>query len=323
MTKPNHRVRAGIIGAGHMGRYHVAAYSELFNVDLVGVCDVNPQKAELAAAPFGVPTYTDYRQLFGKVDVVSVAVPTHLHYEVARDLLEHGIHVLLEKPVCPTLEQARDLFRIAGERDLALHIGHVERFNGATQEMKKIVEQPYLVESRRFGPWTGRITDAGVVLDLLIHDLDIVLNLVDRPVVKLDVQGQKIRSEFEDLVTVQMQFDTGTQATMLASRVSEEKIRTLTVHQPNAYVFLDYSNQEIHIHRQAGSSVAMTSQHLSYRQESIIERLFVHKGNPLKFEIQHFIEHATDKSKRKVNVDQELRSLAVALRLLELLKDGQ
>lgn len=314
------RVRAGIIGAGHMGRYHVAAYSELFNVELVGVCDVDPQKAEAAAAPFGLPVFTDYRDLFGKVDAVSVAVPTHLHYEVARDVLEHGIHVLLEKPITPSLAEADSLFRLATERDLVLHIGHVERFNGAIQEMKKIVDRPYLVESRRIGPWTGRITDAGVVLDLLIHDLDIVLNLVDRPVRKLVVQGRTIRSEFEDLVTVQMEFDTGTLATMLASRVSEEKIRTLNVHQANAYISLDYSNQEIHIHRQAGSSSALTSQHLKYRQESIIERLFVHKGNPLKFEIQHFLEHATDKSKRDLNVDNELRSLTVALQVLDQLK---
>jgi predicted dehydrogenase len=316
-------VRAGIIGAGHMGRYHVAAYSELYHVDLVGVCDIDPKKTELAAAPFELPTYTDYHDLFGKVDVVSIAVPTHLHYPIARDVLEHGIHVLLEKPITPTLDEARDLFRIAGERDLVLHVGHVERFNGAVQEMKKIVDRPYLVESRRIGPWTGRINDAGVVLDLLIHDLDIVLNLVGGEVVKLDVQGRKIRSDFEDLVTVQMEFESGTLATMLASRVSEEKIRTLTVHQPKAYVFLDYSSQEIHIHRQAGSSSALTSQHLSYRQESIVERLFVHKGNPLKFEIQHFIEHAMDKSKHKLNTEQELRSLGLALEILAHLRDRQ
>jgi len=314
------KIRAGIVGVGHMGRYHVAAYSELFNVDIIGVCDVEKEKAEFAAAPFSLPVFTDYRDLFGKVDVVSVAVPTHLHFQVAKDFLEQGIHVLLEKPIAPTLAEAEQLFDIAAKHDVALHIGHVERFNGAIQEMKKIIDEPYLIESRRIGPWTGRITDAGVVLDLLIHDIDIVQNLVDRPVVDLQVLGRSIRGEHEDLVTVQVKFENGTVATLVASRISEEKIRTLTVHQKEAYIFLDYTDQEIHIHRRSSSSYQMTDQHLKYRQESIVERLFVHKGNPLKFEIQHFLDHATGNGKRMISIDSELRSLKVALQVLDQLK---
>jgi len=314
------RVRAGIVGVGHMGRYHVGAYSEIHFVDLVGVCDLDEDLAKLAAAPFGLPTYTDYRDLYGKVDVVSLAVPTHLHFQVTKDFLEHDIHVLVEKPITPTMAEAEQLFEIADKRNLVLHIGHVERFNGAIQEMKKIIENPYLVESQRVGPWTGRITDAGVVLDLLIHDLDIVMNLVDRPLRDLQVLGRRIRSEFEDLVTIQMGFDNGTLATLIASRVSEEKIRTLSVHQPGAYIFLNYSDQEIHIHRQASSSYQMTNQHLKYRQESIIERLFVHKGNPLKFEILHFLNAALGQGERLSTMDSDLRSLDVALQVLGKLK---
>lgn len=315
------RIRAGIVGVGHMGRYHVAAYTEIYNVDIVGVCDLDQEKAKQAVAPFDLPTLTDYRDLYGRVDVVSLAVPTHLHFEVAKDFLENGIHVLLEKPIAPTMAEAEELFNIAAKHRVALHIGHVERFNGAIQEMKKIIENPYLVESRRIGPYTGRNADTGVVLDLMIHDIDIVQNLVDRPVVELNVQGRKIHSDREDLVSVQMRFDNDTLATLLASRVSEEKIRTLTVHQKEAYIFLDYTDQEIHIHRQASSSYQMTNSHLSYRQAGIVERLFVHKGNHLKFEILHFLADAMGEGTRMVSVDRELRSLKVALAVLDQLKD--
>jgi len=314
------KIRAGVIGAGHMGRYHVGAYSELFNVDVVGVCDVNPENAKLAAEPFGYPVYTDYRELFGKIDVASVAVPTELHYQVAKDLLDHGIHLLLEKPITPQLDEAERLFEIATIRNLVLHIGHVERFNGAIQELKKIIYEPILVESRRVGPWTGRSVETGVVMDLLIHDVDIVLNLVDRPVTQLQVIGRPVRSPYEDLAIVQMGFEGGAMATLLASRVTEEKVRTLAVHQPDAYIFLDYSNQDINIHRSSKSSHQLSHNQLKYRQESIVERLFVHKGNPLKFEIQHFLEHAMGNGDRMISVERELRSLKISLDVLHLIR---
>lgn len=318
--KETKKIRAGVIGAGHMGRYHVGAYSELFNVEVVGVCDANPQNAELAASPFGYPVYTDYKELFGKIDVASVAVPTEMHYQVAKDLLDHGIHVLLEKPIAPDLDDAERLFEIATIRNLVLHIGHVERFNGAIQELMKIIDQPTLVESRRIGPWTGRSVETGVVMDLLIHDVDIVLNLVNQPVVDLHVIGRPVRSPYEDIAVVQMGFEGGAMATLLASRITEEKVRTLAVHQPDAYIFLDYSNQDIAIHRSSKSSHQLSSTQLKYRQESIIERLFVHKGNPLKFEIQYFLEHAMGNGNRMISVESELRSLKIALDVLHLIR---
>lgn len=314
------QIRAGIVGVGHMGRYHVGAYSELHQVEIVGVCDNDPAKAEQAAAPFELQAFTDYRELFGKVDVVSIAVPTELHYAVTKDFLEHDIHVLLEKPMCPDLKQAEELFAIAARRNLVLHIGHVERFNGAVQELKKIVFDPYLVESRRIGPWTGRSVEVGVVMDLMIHDIDIVLNLVDKPVRDIQVFGRKVCSDYEDLVTLQLEFESGTLATLLASRVTEEKTRTLTVHQKDAFIMLDYANQDIQIHRRASSSYQMTPSHLKYRQESILERVYVHKGNPLKFEIMHFLDNVQGNGERLVSVENELRSLNMSLQVLQILR---
>lgn len=316
MKRSNGKIRAGVVGVGHMGRYHVGAYTELFDVVVVGVCDADAERAEAAAAPYEYTWSTDYRDLFGKVDVVSIAVPTELHHPVAKDFLEHDIHVLLEKPVTPTLAEAEELFEIAGRRGVVLHIGHVERFNGAIQEMKKIIRDPFLVESRRVGPWTGRSVQTGVVMDLMIHDLDIVLNLVDVPFTDIHVMGRAVRSPYEDIVTVHLDFENGAMGTLTASRVTEEKIRSLSVHQPDAYIYLNYANQDIEIHRASTSSYQMTANQLNYRQESIVERLFVHKGNPLKFEIEHFLNHAMADGERLVSVDNELRSLKVALKVL-------
>jgi predicted dehydrogenase len=320
VKQPDKKIRAAVVGVGHMGRYHVGAYTELFHIEVVGVCDADSEKAAAAAEPFGYPHFTDYSELYGKVDVVSIAVPTEQHYQVAKDFLEHDIHVLLEKPVTPTLKEAEELFELAGKRGLVLHIGHVERFNGALQEMKKIIDHPFLVESRRVGPWTGRSVTTGVVMDLMIHDVDIVLNLVDRPVVDLHVMGRKVKSDYEDIVTVHVDFEGGAMGTLLASRVSEEKIRTLAVHQAAAYIHLDYSNQDIQIHRGATSSSRLMANQLQYRQESIVERLFVHKGNPLKYEIEHFLDNAMADGDRMVSVEKELRSLKVALRVLEAIR---
>ncbi|MDP8222026.1 MAG: Gfo/Idh/MocA family oxidoreductase [Candidatus Lernaella stagnicola] len=322
MTQTPEKIRAGVVGVGHMGRYHVVAYSELFKVEVIGVCDTDPEKAEATAAPFNYPWFTDYRNLFGKVDVVSIAVPTELHFAVAKDFLEHDIHVLLEKPVTPTLAEAEQLFELAAKRNLALHIGHVERFNGALQEMKKIISNPFLVESRRIGPWTGRSVQTGVVMDLMIHDIDIVLNLVDKPVADLHVMGRKVRSDYEDIVSLHIDFENGAMGSLLASRVSEEKIRTLDVQQRDAYIHLDYATQDIQIHRGASSSYQIMSNSLNYRQESVIERLFVHRGNPLKHEIQHFLDNAMANGDRLISVDKELRSLKVALKVLEKIRDA-
>lgn len=316
------QVKAGVIGVGHMGRYHVAAYTEMVDVELVGIADIDTAKVQEIAGRYNTVGYTDYRELFGKVDVVSVAVPTLLHFPVAKEFLEAGVHVLVEKPITQDLEQARELFRLAEKRDVILHIGHVERFNGAVQELRKIVRDPILIESRRLGPFVPRIQDDGVVLDLMIHDLDIILDLVDSPVVELNAAGASIFTPLEDVATVQLLFESGCMATISASRATQEKIRTLAITQPDAYIFLDYTDQDIRIHRQAASQHELTRGELKYRQESLIERLFVHKDNPLKLELKHHIECAANGS-RPASPEKELWSLELALRIIENLKGKQ
>jgi predicted dehydrogenase len=317
------KVKAGVVGVGQMGRYHVGVYTELFNVELVGVADTDRTRAEALAEKYNTLAYDDYHELLDQVDVVSIAVPTSLHYRVASDFLKAGVHVLLEKPIAHTMEEARELFRLAAANKVVLHIGHVERFNGAVQELKKIVHDPWLIESRRLGPFVPRIKEEGVILDVMIHDIDIILNLVNSPVRQIHALAKSIYSDRADLANVQICFQSGCIANIVASRATEIKIRTMAITQRDAYIFLDYTDQDIHVHRQASSEHVITRGALRYRQESLIERIFVHKDNPLKLEVKHLIDCATHGGERVVSVDEELRSLRIALQILELLeKDG-
>ena len=314
------KIRAAVVGTGHMGQYHVALYSEMNDVDIVGIVDTSQKRADEIAARYATTGYTDYRDIIDKIDVVTIAVPTSLHYEVAKPFLERGIHVLLEKPVAKTLEEATELFEIADKNNAHLQIGHVERFNGAVQEIKKVIKDPLMLEFRRVGPFTGRITDAGVVMDIMIHDIDIALNLIDSKVKSLKAVAGSAFTDMEDYASCQLLFENGCMANFISSRATQEKIRTMSLSQKDAYVFLDFNEQDIQIHRQASSKYFMTKEELTYRQESMIERIFVHKGNPLKLEIQHFLDCAMRGAERQISAGNELRSLKIALRVLDQIK---
>jgi predicted dehydrogenase len=320
------RLRAGVVGAGHMGQYHILVYAELWDVDLVGIVDVDGGKVARLAAQYDTLGFTDHRELFGKVDVVSLAVPTPLHFEVAKEFLEAGISVLVEKPLTSTLEEARELFRIARSRNVVLHVGHVERFNGAVQELRKIVANPILVESRRLGPFVPRVQHDTVVMDLMIHDIDIVLGLVDSEVRQIMVAGARAQSMRGDVANVQIVFESGTVANITASRATEHKVRTLAITQPDAYIFLDYTDQDIQIHRRAAAEYVLNRESIRYRQESFVEHLFVHKENPLKLEILHIV-NAVREAQRTGTVElgetDDVRSLAVALEIERMIEEGR
>lgn len=310
------KVKVGVIGVGRMGKYHVGILSELPEVELTAVVDVDSKGRKIIEESYGAPGFDNYQDIYGKVDAAVVAVPTGLHFPIAKDLLNAGIHVLLEKPCANNLDHARELFRIAEAKSLTLHIGHVERFNGAVQELHKIVESPIFVECKRMGPFTDRIKDDGVVLDIMIHDIDIILNLIQSKVVKTHVLGASVFSEKDDLVNAQLQFENGCIANIIASRASQNQVRTLSVTQKDSFVVLDYTDQEIYVHRKSSSEHQLSKDSVRYKQESLVERIFVHKDNPLKLELKHFLDCATNGSPRKVAIDNELYSLEIALNIL-------
>jgi predicted dehydrogenase len=252
--------------------------------------------------------------------MVIVALPTSLHYPIGKEFLEAGIHTLLEKPCTDNLSQAEELFEIANKNNLVLHIGHIERFNGAVQELFKIVKDPIYIECRRMSPFSARLQDDGVVLDIMIHDIDIILNLVNSDVSNINVIGRSIFSERDDLINAQIEFKNGCVANILASRVSQNKVRTLEVTQKESSILLDYTEQEIYVHRQSSSEHQLSPGSLRYKQESLIERIFVHKDNPLKLELKHFVDCATNGGPRNLAVKNELNSLKIALEILNQYK---
>ena len=316
------KIKVGVIGVGRMGTYHVGILSELPEVELTAVVDIDSKCRKVIEENYGTPGFENYKDIYGKVDAAVVAVPTGLHFPIAKDLLNAGIHVLLEKPCANNLDHARELFQIAEDKTLTLHVGHVERFNGAVQELHKIVDSPIFVECRRMGPFTDRIKDDGVVLDIMIHDIDIILNLIQSRVTKTFVLGSSIFSEKDDLVNAQLEFENGCIANIIASRASQNQIRTLSITQKDSFVVLDYTDQEIYVHKQSSSEHKLSKDSLRYKQESHVERIFVHKDNPLKLELKHFLDCATNGSPRKVAIDNELYSLEVALNILSQFKSN-
>ena len=315
--------KIGIVGVGKMGEYHVGVLSDMREAELVGIVDSDQKRAKIVSERYKTSNYKDYKELFKKVDAVVVAVPTSMHYSIGKEFIEAGIHTLLEKPCTDDLRQAEELFDIAAKKNVTLHIGHVERFNGAVQELFKIVKDPIYIECRRMSPFSARTKDDGVVLDIMIHDIDIVLNLVESDVVNINVIGNSVFSKRDDVVNAQIEFENGCIANLLASRVSQNKVRTLEVTQKESSILLDYTEQEIFVHRQSSSESQLSPGSLRYKQESLVERIFVHKDNPLKLELKHFIDCAANGNRRKLSIKKELNSLNIALQILSHFKSGR
>lgn len=302
-------VKLGVIGMGHMGGYHASICANSHRATLIGIADPCQHLLEKIKSP-DVVKGTDYTAWIDDADGVIIAVPTQLHYSIAKDCLLRGKHVLIEKPLTNDLTQAQELFDIAKAHHLTLHVGHVERFNGAVQELKKIMHEPYLIESYRMGPFSPRVQKDSVILDLMIHDLDIVLNLINSPIKHFGVQGTKVHTPSCDIASVTLGFENGVIAHLISSRASHVKKRTMAIHQKDAYIELDFTTQNIAIHRQASTSVQLGDCEMKYKREMLIEHVSVYKDNPLKLEIEHFIGSiATQKD--QVNPEQDLGALAL------------
>lgn len=313
-------VKMGLIGLGRMGQYHLNLYDEITEVELVGLCDVDSDVVAKLSEKHDVIGTSDYKDFLDKVDAVTIAAPTRYHYEIAKDCLEAGKHVLVEKPITTDLKQAEELFEIAEKNKVVLNIGHVERFNGAVQELKNIIDNPHLIESRRVGPFVERMKNDSIILDLMIHDIDIILNMMDQEVVDVKATGSAIYSELPDFANVSIVFENNAVANILVSRITQKKDRTMSISQEEAFINLDYTNQDINIYRKGHSQHIFGNKELRYKNEYVLERLFVYKDNPLKLEIKHFLECVKGSDERMVSVHHELMSLKVALKVDEVLR---
>ncbi|MBU1108712.1 MAG: Gfo/Idh/MocA family oxidoreductase [Candidatus Riflebacteria bacterium] len=303
-----HDVKIGVIGVGHLGQHHARLLAEIKGAKLVGIVDVNEAGRELAAK-YSVPFYTDYRELEGKVDAVTVVVPTFLHHEVAKFFLERNVHTFIEKPVSKTLEEANDLVSLAGKKQLTLQVGHVERFNAAIMKLQSLCDSPRFIECQRMGPFSNRVQDVGVVQDLMIHDIDIVLSLVRSPIKHIDAVGISVLSDNEDIANAHIVFENGCIANLTASRISEDRVRKLRIFELDKYCSLDYANQ------------AITMRRKSNLEEKIIrEELEVQKAEPLRLELEHFITCIKERKKPLVTIEDGKNALEVAVEILEQVK---
>jgi Predicted dehydrogenases and related proteins len=303
-------VKVGVIGVGHLGHHHARVYTELFGTQLVGVVDLDEERAASIGEGLGVPFYSNLDRFFetAKPDAVSVVVPTVLHYEVSRLALERGIHVLIEKPVTTTVLEAEELLRLAAKRNLVLQVGHIERFNSAVQYLSNVVRDPIFLQSNRLGPFSNRISDVGVVLDIMIHDIDIMLSLVRADIVNINAMGRCVHTDHEDVASAQIEFSNGTMAHILVSRVSERRMRQLEIMEPERYLTIDYQAQEVSIHRclnQQGSGLV-----------EVIEHPVFPKREPLKLELHHFVSCVKEGRQPLVGIMDGKRALEVAISIL-------
>jgi predicted dehydrogenase len=293
-----------VIGAGSFGRHHLRILSKSPNAQLAGVVDSNADRAAAAGAEYACPVYATPAKLAGKIDAAVVAVPTSHHAEVGCTLLENGIDVLVEKPIAHDLASARRLVETAARHGRILQVGHLERFNPAVAALKKIVRLPLFFEIHRLSLFSPRSLDVDVVLDLMIHDLDIVLDLVGTLPEEIRAAGISILSDKVDIANVRLAFPGGCVANLTASRVSTERVRKLRLFQPHQYVSLDYQKQD---------AVVFT---VSGNQQIGFQPLPVTKDEPLRLEIEAFLEAVRNRSRPPASGDEGLRALEIALAIL-------
>jgi len=298
-----------VIGAGVFGRHHLRVLNQSLNATLVGVVDSDPERAAQAAAEHNCLTFATLGELKGNVDAAVVAVPTSLHAEVGCELLESGIDALVEKPIAPDLASARRLVDTAVQRERILQVGHLERFNPVVAAVKKIASIPLFFEIHRLSLFSPRSLDVDVVLDLMIHDLDIVLDLAGAMPEEIRAAGISILSDKVDIANVRLAFPGGCIANLTASRVSTERVRKLRLFQPHQYISLDYQKQE---------AVAYT---VSGNQQIGFQPLPAVKEEPLRLEVESFLEAVANRTRPLVPGEEGLRALKVALAILDKIEE--
>ena len=295
----------GVIGVGYLGQHHARLYSQMAGVQLVGVIDPAADRAETIARSTGCAVFPDVGRLAKEVKAVSIVVPTPLHHEVAMQCLEAGLDLLLEKPMTVTLDQADALIAEADRRQAILQIGHLERFNGAIRSVEPFVTAPRFIESHRLGPFMERGTDVDVVLDLMIHDIDMVLSLVRSPVEEIRAVGVPVLSSQVDIANARIEFANGCAANVTASRVSKDKMRKIRVFQADTYVSIDYQKQEAVVYRRLVDERG--------QPKIVFEPIRVEKDEPLKAELESFVQAVTQRSTPVVSGRDGREALRVAL----------
>jgi predicted dehydrogenase len=303
------KLKAAVVGVGSLGRWHVQKYAALEGVELFGVADVDTQRARDAAGQYGACAVGDFKDLLDEVDLVSVVVPTESHYEVARACLDAGVHVLVEKPITSSLEQADALIALAEQKGLVLGVGHLERFNPAFVDLSGMLDRPFFIEAERLGGFKGRGTDVDVVLDLMIHDIDLVLAMMPSKVASVSACGFQVLTDLVDIANARIEFEDGAVADLSASRVSRTPVRKLRVFGTNFYASADLNVPELRVERRPGPNGG-DSNALTYASADALLR-----------EIEGFVDTVRGNGGGRIVSGQQGRSaLALALEVNEAIR---
>jgi predicted dehydrogenase len=308
------KLRVGVVGVGYFGQFHAEKYRNLPEVELVGVADINRSRLREVASHLNVHTFHNYEDLYDKVDAVSIAVPTSIHYQVTKDFFQREIDVLLEKPITATLRDADELLEMAEKGDRVFQVGHQERFNAAIMALEGSLVDPKFIESRRLSPFLQRAADIDVVLDLMIHDIQIMLSIVDSPVESIQAVGVPIvypHSDIVDIAHARIEFQNGCIANATANRVSREKTREIRISQAGACFTIDYISQSLTVFSRDGRDGKPPLPGIFAKDIEIT------KNDPLKMEIQSFVERVRDRKQPVVSGVDGRKALDIALRITE------
>ena len=309
------KLRVGVVGTGYLGRFHAEKYARMDDVELVGVVDIDKSQAEDVAGKFNTKAYSQHQYLFGKIDAVSVVVPTPAHFSVAKDFLENNIDVLIEKPMSETTEQADELIRFSESKGLIIQVGHLERFNPAVVALRDIIKKPMFIESHRLSIYKDRCTDVSVVLDLMIHDIDIILNFVRSEIVNIHAAGIPVISGHVDIANARLEFKSGCIANVTASRISTKNERKIRLFQKDAYISMDFANQGITVIQrndkiEGGLIPGMEIKQLSFA-----------KGDALEDELKSFVKAVIRREAPEVTGQMGRDALKIALSIMKQISD--
>lgn len=310
-------IKVAVIGVGYLGRFHAQKYASLPGVELIGVADVNAGQSQQVAKECSCGSFTDYRELLPSVDAVSIAVPTSYHHQVAGECLDSGIDVLLEKPMTVTLAEADDLIARAEKKQLILQIGHLERFNPAVQAMEPFLSTPVFIESNRISTFKNRGVDVDVVLDLMIHDIDIIMNIIKSPIKTIHTVGAPVATATTDIANARLIFENGATANVTVSRISRTNVRKMRIFQPGSYINVDFGNKKV-------MTIQLSEELLeSGMPKQLVELRSFAESDALLSEITSFVQHVRERTKPAVAGFEGRRALAVALQVMAQIKEHQ
>jgi predicted dehydrogenase len=315
-TTMSQLLKVAVVGVGHLGKWHADKYAAAADCKLLAVVDTNIESARDIAQKHGADAYSDYRDIIPLVDAISLVVPTSLHYKIAREFLEAGIHCLIEKPISETVAEAETLIEIARHKHLVLQVGHIERFNSVMIGIEENIDNPLFLESTRLAPFTTRSTDISVILDLMIHDIDIILDLIDSPIKRISASGISVLSETVDIANARVEFENHCVANVTASRISRKRERKLRIFQKNAYLSADFQEKILAVNRTGKTDNEAGFKDITH------EELRFEDNDALNLEVLDFIRAIKNDSQPTVSGEDGRRALETAIAITGQIKQS-